>query len=163
MDYYDLLQKHDNQNTMTEKYDKLNIRGTDQNYNKTNINSKITNKINNLKRKRDELKHNKQEDKNRIKWEKTNKKLKKLEEKLNQQNNTKIGCVKGHKMMQITTMNVDTLRTMDSIDAVLTNLHSNNIDVACIQETHNNRNDHMERENYNLFSGEKEQGGNTKQ
>ena len=64
-------------------------------------------------------------------------------------------------MMKITTTNVDTLRTMDSIDAVLTNLHSNNIDVACIQETHNNRNGHMEREreNYTIFfSGEKEQG-----
>ena len=63
-------------------------------------------------------------------------------------------------MMQITTMNVDTLRTMGSIGAVLTNLHSNNIDVACIQETHNNRHDHMERENYTIFfSGEKELGG----
>ena len=95
---------------------------------------------------------------------KKNKKLKKLNARLNQQNNTKIGCVKGHKMMQITTMNVDTLRTMDSIDAVLTNLHSNNIDVACIQETHNNRNDHMERENYTIFfSGEKELGENNVQ
>merc|ERR1712114_28330 len=143
-----ILQKHDNQTTIIENHDKLNILGDEQKHNKTNINSKIINKINNLKQKRDDLKHNKQEDKIMINWNKTNKKIIKLEGKLNQQNNTKIGCVKGHKMLQITTMNVDTLRTMDSIDAVLTNLHSNNIDVACIQETHNNRNDHMERENY---------------
>ena len=61
-------------------------------------------------------------------------------------------------MIQITTMNVDTLRTIDSIDSVITNLQVNDIDIACIQETRNNRNEHMERENYTIFfSGDKEQ------
>ena len=59
-------------------------------------------------------------------------------------------------MLQIATMNVDTLRTTDSIDAVITNLQTNNIDIACIQETHNNRNDHIGRKLYYFFSGEKE-------
>ena len=48
-------------------------------------------------------------------------------------------------MLQIATVNVDTMRTTDSIDSVITNLQSNNIDIACIQETHNNRNGHMGR------------------
>jgi len=58
-------------------------------------------------------------------------------------------------MVQIATMNVDTLRTPDSIDSVITNLQINDIDIACIQETHNNRKDHIERESYTIFfSGE---------
>ena len=48
-------------------------------------------------------------------------------------------------MLHIATMNVDTLRTPDSIDSVITNLQTNDIDIACVQETHNNRNDHIER------------------
>ena len=43
-------------------------------------------------------------------------------------------------------MNVDTLSTIDSIGAVITNLQINNIDIAGIQETHNGRNGHIERE-----------------
>ena len=58
----------------------------------------------------------------------------------------------GNRMINITTTNVDTLRTTDSIDSVITNLQPNNIDIACIQETHNSRNDHIERENYTIFS-----------
>ena len=54
-------------------------------------------------------------------------------------------------MIHIATMNVDTLRTADSIDSLITNIQTNNIDIACIQETHNNRNDHIERENYTIF------------
>ena len=54
-------------------------------------------------------------------------------------------------MLQITTTNVDTMGTTDSVDSVITNLQVNDIDIACIQETQNNRNDHMERENYTIF------------
>ena len=65
-------------------------------------------------------------------------------------------------MIHIATMNVDTLRTADSIDSLINNIQTNNIDIACIQETHNSRSDHMGRENYTIFfSGEKEIG-NTK-
>ena len=49
-------------------------------------------------------------------------------------------------------MNVDTLRNTDAIDSVITNLQNNNIDIACIQETHNNRNDSMQKEDYAIFS-----------
>ena len=54
-------------------------------------------------------------------------------------------------MLNITTMNVDTLSTIDSIGAVITNLQINNIDIAGIQETHNGRNGHIGRENYTVF------------
>ena len=86
---------------------------------------------------------------------------KKLEGRLKSRYNTKIGCKARHKMIQVTTMSVDTLGTTDSIDSVITNLQTDDIDIECIQETHNNRNGHMEREreNYTIFfSGEKEQG-----
>ena len=63
----------------------------------------------------------------------------------------KVGCITGCRMLNIASMNVDTLRTLDSIDSVITNLQSNNIEIACIQETHNNRYDHIERENYTIF------------
>ena len=62
-------------------------------------------------------------------------------------------------MIHIATMNVDTLRTADSIDSLINNIQTSNIDIACIQETHNNRSDHIERENYTIFfSGEDELG-----
>ena len=52
-------------------------------------------------------------------------------------------------------MNVDALRTMGAIESIITNLQTNNIDISCIQETHNNRNDRIERGNYSIFfSGE---------
>ena len=38
--------------------------------------------------------------------------------------------------LTIGSYNVDTLRTVDSIDALLHNLKSNNVDISCIQETH---------------------------
>ena len=64
---------------------------------------------------------------------------------------TTIGCENGHKSLHIATMNVDTLRTQDSIDSVINNLQENDIDIACIQETHNNRNDHIEKEEYAIY------------
>ena len=39
--------------------------------------------------------------------------------------------------VKIATMNVNTLRTCESLNILLRNLARNNIDVACIQETHN--------------------------
>ena len=77
---------------------------------------------------------------------------------MNNQETTKIGCKNGHKVIHIATMNVDTLRTADSIDSLITNLQTNNIDIACIQETHNNRNDRIERESYTIFFSDEELG-----
>ena len=54
-------------------------------------------------------------------------------------------------MLLIATTNVDAMRTQDSIDSVIINLQTNDIDIACIQETHNNRNGHIERGNYTIF------------
>ena len=54
-------------------------------------------------------------------------------------------------MLHIATMNVDTLRTLGSIDSAIDNLQSNDIDIACIQETQNNRNGRIERGNYSIF------------
>ena len=52
-------------------------------------------------------------------------------------------------------MNVDTLRTIDSIGSVINNLQTDDIDIACIQETQNNRNGRIGRGNYTVFfSGE---------
>ena len=62
-----------------------------------------------------------------------------------------LGPKSGNRMINMTTTNVDTLRTMDSIDSLLTNLQTNNIDIACIQETHNNRNGRKERGGYKFF------------
>ena len=58
-------------------------------------------------------------------------------------------------MLHSATMNVGTLRTPDSIDSVITNLQTNDIDIARIQETQNNRNDHIGGENYTIFLAEK--------
>ena len=57
-------------------------------------------------------------------------------------------------------MNVDTLRTLDSVDSVIDNLQSNDIAIACIQETHNNnRNGHVGRGTIQSFlAGERSRG-----
>ena len=56
-----------------------------------------------------------------------------------------IGSTNGNRISNVGTTNVDTLRTMGAIDSLVTNLQTDNIDISCIQETHNNRNDHMGR------------------
>ena len=49
-------------------------------------------------------------------------------------------------MLHIATMYVDTLMALDSMGSVITNLQTNNIDIARIQETHNNNsNDRNEK------------------
>ena len=66
-----------------------------------------------------------------------------------------IGINKGNMIVNISTMNVDTLRTMGGIDSLITNLE-NEIDISRIQETHNNLNGYIEKENYTIFfSGER--------
>ena len=66
-----------------------------------------------------------------------------------------IGSTYGNRIPNMATMNVDALRTMGTVDSLITSLQAINIDIACIQETHNNRNDHMGRVNYTIcFSGE---------
>lgn len=48
-----------------------------------------------------------------------------------------------------------TLRTNDAVDTLIQKLKNNDIDIACIQETHNNRNDHIGKNNYTIiFNGE---------
>ena len=59
----------------------------------------------------------------------------------------------GNRTLQITSMNVDTLRTKESIYALILNLESNKVDIACIQETHNERNDNVDIGNYKIFFG----------
>ena len=48
------------------------------------------------------------------------------------------------------------------IDKVTKHTKDHKIDIACIQETHNNRNDHIERENYTIFFSGEEELGKTK-
>ena len=57
---------------------------------------------------------------------------------------------KGNRIFNIETMNVDTLRTTGSIDSLITNLQSNDIDIARIQATHDDRSDYIEREVYTI-------------
>ena len=61
------------------------------------------------------------------------------------------GGADGNRIFSMATMNVDTLRTMGAIDTLITNLQANNIDISRIQETNNNRSDHVERGNYTIF------------
>ena len=75
----------------------------------------------------------------------------KVEGKIKTIDIAKIECGNGCEMLLIATMNVDTMRTPDSVDSVITNLQINEIDTACIQETHINRNDHIDRETIQSF------------
>ena len=54
---------------------------------------------------------------------------------------------------RIASINADSLRTNDAINRLTQVLHDNNIDVACIQETHNERIDTEERNGYVIFFG----------
>ena len=54
----------------------------------------------------------------------------------------KISLATGVRNLTISSSNVDTLRTNDAIGSILRNLEYDDIDIACMQETHNNRNDH---------------------
>ena len=49
-------------------------------------------------------------------------------------------------------MNVDTLRTFGAVNLLLRNLEQNNIDIACIQETHN-ENKRRKYDNYHIYNG----------
>ena len=64
-----------------------------------------------------------------------------------------IGSTNGNRIFNMETMNVDTLRQTGAIDALVTNLQTNNVAIARIQETHNDRNGHMERGYTIFFSG----------
>ena len=52
-------------------------------------------------------------------------------------------------------MNVDSLKTYNSINSITHHLaNNNNIDIACIQETHNNNDDFIIKNGYAIyFSG----------
>ena len=59
-------------------------------------------------------------------------------------------------------MHVDTLWTNDAIESVNNNMHCNNIDIACVQETPINSNDHLAKWIRNMFGGEPEIDENNK-
>ena len=59
----------------------------------------------------------------------------------------------GERTLQIASLNVDSLRTQDSIYSTIHNLNTNNIDIACIQETHNDRIDSFSILDYTIFFG----------
>ena len=51
-------------------------------------------------------------------------------------------------------MNVDSLKTHNSINSITYHLANNNIDIACTQETHNNNDDFVIKNGYAIyFSG----------
>ena len=54
---------------------------------------------------------------------------------------------------RIATMNVDTLRTKESMDRLTQHLHNQRIDIACIQETHNERTDAVASLEYTIYFG----------
>ena len=56
-----------------------------------------------------------------------------------------IGSTNSDRIFSLSSMNVAALRTTDAIDSLITNLHITNIDIARIQETHNDRNGQLER------------------
>ena len=53
--------------------------------------------------------------------------------------------------MKLPPMNVGNLRTKDAIWSFIFNCKTNNIDIACIQETHNERNDNHTYGDYSIF------------
>ena len=57
--------------------------------------------------------------------------------KINNPSKKQVGIKYGNRNLTIGSYNVDNLRTTESIDSLLYNLDTNNIDIACIQETHN--------------------------
>ena len=50
-------------------------------------------------------------------------------------------------------MNVDSLRTYEAIHNTIDNIKSNKIDIACIQETHNERCDNIIIGDYEIYFG----------
>ena len=59
--------------------------------------------------------------------------------------------------MRLASMNVDNLRNKESIRKLTTTLKEQKIDIACIQETHNERDDTQEENDYVIiFGGNKE-------
>ena len=48
-------------------------------------------------------------------------------------------------------MNVDTLKTYNTINSITHHLTNNNIDIACIQETHNNNDDYIIKNGYAIY------------
>ena len=55
--------------------------------------------------------------------------------------------------MVIGSYNVDTLRTVESTEALLHNLKTSNVDIAGIQETHNENTESIKYENYTIYYG----------
>ena len=58
---------------------------------------------------------------------------------------------------RIASMNVDSLRTNESIRKLALTLKEQNIDIACIQETRNERNDTQEENDYIIIFGGNEE------
>ena len=56
-------------------------------------------------------------------------------------------------MLKIGSFNVDTLRTKESIDMLLHSIEKNNLDIICIQETHNEIMESVKYENYTIYYG----------
>ena len=56
-----------------------------------------------------------------------------------------------NRTLQIASMNVDTMRTKESIFSVIDNIFINKIDIACIQETHNINGNETETDNYKIY------------
>ena len=64
-----------------------------------------------------------------------------------------LGINYGNRNLKLGSYNVDTLRTNEAIESLLHNLNQNNIDIACIQETHNESIEIKEYENYIIIYG----------
>ena len=53
--------------------------------------------------------------------------------------NALISTKYGEGALQIASLNADSLRKQEAIYSAINNIITNNIDIACIQETHNER------------------------
>ena len=79
---------------------------------------------------------------------------KKLAKQNNKDIRTKILDIHpGSRTIQIASMNVDALRANDAIYSTIDNISRNKIDIACIQETHNERTDSIKINEYHIFFG----------
>ena len=73
--------------------------------------------------------------------------------KMNNNDDRNIDMGYGNRTLHITSMNVDTLRTKESISNLILNLETNKVDITRIQETHNDRTDNISVRNYTIFFG----------
>ena len=86
-------------------------------------------------------------------FERCNKIRRKELSTINNKDKENIGIEYGNRILIVGSYNVDNLRTNESIESLEHNLNQNNIDIACIQETHNEKKETEEKGNYIIIYG----------